>query len=79
MTSSFHRAKVQTNQKGDKMKVGKLTISQVHTNINQIDYIKLQVVDKKHKHIINIEIDFKEFAQTLTGMGHVDCEYKLFD
>lgn len=60
------------------MKSGKLTISQTHSNQSK-DYIKIQLVNMEHKHEVHIEIDFKEFAQTLTGLGDVDCEYVIFD
>ncbi len=60
------------------MEAGKLTISQIHTNINSKDYIQIQLTDTKHRHKVQIDIDLKEFAQALTGLGNVDCEYFTF-
>ena len=57
------------------MEKGKLTISKVTSNIRD-DYIKIEVYH--YKHILHVEVDPKEFALTLTGLGGVPCEFRMF-
>jgi hypothetical protein len=65
-------------EKEIKMEDGKLTISQVHSNQGK-DYININLTERGiSKLVAIINVDFKEFAQALTGLGFVDCKYTKF-
>jgi hypothetical protein len=55
---------------------GKLTISKVHSNMED-DYIQIQLEDVNSKVcFVEVKVSLLAFAQTITGMGNVDCQFE---
>ena len=63
-------------QEVEKMDKGKITISKVTENTNRDDWIRIQLQDKNYKTKVIIEVELRDFASALTGMGNTPCTYK---
>ena len=56
-----------------KKESGKITISQV-TCSGRDGHIFIQICGEGHRHIVDVKVPLKEFAEAITGLGYIDCE-----
>ena len=43
-------------------------------------YIKIEILDdKSHCQAVEVQIGYAEFAQALTGLGHIECQMEFND
>ena len=55
--------------------MGKLTISRPTSNFNKDGWIRIELRDIHYKSVFLVELELKEFAQAVTGLGSITCEY----
>jgi len=55
---------------------GKLTISKQTNLLTSENLISIQLYDSENrKHLLIIETSLENFADTITGLGRVDCDF----
>ena len=54
---------------------GKITICRTTCN-DRDDFCNLTVTDLDNKMVIEVDIELKEFAEALTGLGSTPCDIK---
>ena len=59
--------------------IGKITISKVTENTDRDDWIRIQLQDEHHKIEVIIEVELRDFAAAITGMGNTPCTYKKWN
>ena len=63
----------------DMKETGKLTISRPSSNTNIDGWIRIEVRNNENNNRLIVDVDLKEFAQAITGLGRVNCELITFD
>jgi len=59
---------------------GKISIGRITSNIRTEDYVSITVTDKNSGcEAISATMELKQFAQAITGLGHVDCTFEFND
>ena len=58
---------------------GKLMISRVMTNTDNLDFISIGLADDGYKMLFQIKVAADDFASAITGVGAIPCDYKVWD
>ena len=58
---------------------GKLMISRVMTNTDNLDFISIRLADDGYKMLFQIKVMAADFARAITGLEVRPCDYKVFD
>jgi len=58
--------------------LGKLTISRPTSNLNQDGWVRVELKDFHFNVLFIIDVDLKGFAQAVTGLGSVKCEFTTY-